>query len=154
MRENMLRQMLIVQGIRIQRWRLRDSIHRMDTFGVRARKTGRLQRRVYNVMGPNHLWHIDTNQKLVHWRFVVVGGIDGFSIMVMFLKCSDINRSGVANFGIPLRVRSDQGLEHVSVANFMLVEMGDTSMITRPRTHNQRIERLYRDIFEGVLSFF
>ena len=154
MRENMLRQMLIVQGIRIQRWRLRDSIHRMDTFGVRARKTGRLQRRVYNVMGPNHLWHIDTNQKLVHWRFVVVGGIDGFSIMVMFLKCSDINRSGVANFGIPLRVRSDQGLEHVSSANFMLVEMGDKSMITRPRTHNQRIERLYRDIFEGVLSFF
>lgn len=154
MRENMLRQMLIAQGIRIQRWRLRDSIHRMDTFGVRARKTGRLQRRVYNVMGPNHLWHIDTNQKLVHWRFVVVGGIDGFSIMVMFLKCSDINRSGVANFGIPLRVRSDQGLEHVSVANFMFVEMGDKSMITRPRTHNQRIERLYRDIFEGVLSFF
>ena len=154
--------MLIVQGVRIQRWRLRDSIHRIDTFGVRARKTGRLQRRVYNVMGPNHLWHIDTNQKLVHWRFVM-GGIDGFSIMVMFLKCSDINTSktdldcflsGVANFGIPLRVRSDQGLENVSIANFILVEMGDKSMITGPRTHNQRIERLYRDIFEGVLSFF
>jgi len=91
--ENMLRQMLIVQGIRIQRWRLRDSIHRIDTFGVRARKTGRLHRRVYNVMGPNHLWHIDTNHKLVCWRFVVMGGIDGFSRMVIFLKWSDNNTS-------------------------------------------------------------
>jgi len=51
-------------------------------------------------------------------------------------------------------VRSDQGLENVSVADFMLVERGDGSMITGPSTHNQRIERLWRDIFEGVLSFF
>ena len=133
--ENMLRQMLIVQGIRIQRWR----------------KTGRFHRRVYNVMGPNHLWHIDTNHKLVRWRFVVMGGIDGFSRMVIFLICSDNNTSktvldcflsGVANIFIPLRVRSDQGLENVSVADFMLVEKGDGSMITGPSTHNQRIERL------------
>ena len=144
--ENMLRQMLIVQGIR----RLRDSIHRIDTYGVRARKTGRLHRRVYDVMGPNHLWLIDTNHKLVRWRFVVMGGVDGFSRMVMFLKCSDNNTSktglncflsGVANFGIPLRLRSDQGLENVSVADFMLVERDDGSMITGPSTHNQRIER-------------
>ena len=79
--------MIILKGIRVQRWRLRESVHRMDTHGVRDRQAGRLHRRVYNVMGPNHLWHIDTNHKLVRWQFIIVGGIDGFSRLVMFLKC-------------------------------------------------------------------
>ncbi|CAC5365815.1 unnamed protein product [Mytilus coruscus] len=135
--ENMLKHMLIAKGIRVQRWRLRDSIQRLDSSGAQTRKSGRLHRRVYNVMGPNHLWHIDTNHKLVRWRFVIIGGVDG-----------------VANFGVPLRVRSDKGLENVSVADFMLSERGDGSMLTGPSTHNQRIERLWRDIFEGVLCYF
>ncbi|CAG2217502.1 unnamed protein product [Mytilus edulis] len=70
--ENMLKHMLIAKGIRVQRWRLRDSIQRLDSSGAQARKSGRLHRRVYNVMGPNHLWHIDTNHKLVRWRFVII----------------------------------------------------------------------------------
>ncbi|CAC5401343.1 unnamed protein product [Mytilus coruscus] len=161
--ENMLKHMLIAKGIRVQRWRLRDSIQRLDSSGAQKRKSGRLHRRVYNVMGPNHLWHIDTNHKLVRWRFVIIGGVDGFSRMTMFLKCCDNNMSqtvlncflsGVANFGVPLRVRSDKGLENVSVADFMLSESGDGSMLTGPSTHNQRIERLWRDIFEGVLCYF
>ena len=82
----------------------------MDTHGVRDRQAGRLHRRVYNVMGPNHLWHIDTNHKLVRWQFIIVGGIDGFSRLVMFLKCTDNNTSetvlqcflsGVEKYGIP-----------------------------------------------------
>ena len=91
--ENMLRQMLMVKGIRVQRWRLRDSIHRIDPHGVSERKAGRLKRRVYNVMGPNQLWHVDTNHKLVRWRFIIVGGIDGFSRLVTFLQCRDNNTS-------------------------------------------------------------
>lgn len=161
--ENMLRQMLVTKGIRIQRWRLRDSIHRIDSHGVSERKKGRLCRRVYNVMGPNHLWHVDTNHKLVRWRFIIVGGVDGFSRLVTFLKCCDNNTSktvlecflsGVNKFGLPLRVRSDKGLENVSIADFMLTERGEGSMITGSSTHNQRIERLWRDVFEGVLSYF
>ncbi|CAC5358400.1 unnamed protein product [Mytilus coruscus] len=77
--ETLLQQMLLLKGIRVQRWRPRECIHRLDTDGVQARRTSRLHRRVYNVMGPNHLWQIDTNHKLVCWRFVIVGGIDGFS---------------------------------------------------------------------------
>lgn len=53
-----------------------------------------------------------------------------------------------------MRVRSDKGLENVSVADYMLLERGDGSMITGKSTHNQRIERLWRDVFEGVLCFF
>ncbi|XP_063432010.1 uncharacterized protein LOC134714582 [Mytilus trossulus] len=161
--ERMLREILKGQGIKIQRWRLRDAIHRIDYAGTQERKTGRLHRRVYNVMAPNHLWHIDSNHKLVRWRFIILGGVDGFSRLIMFLHCCDNNTSatvlnsflsGVANFGIPLRVRSDKGLENVSVADFMLTKHGDGSMITGPSTHNQRIERLWRDVYEGVLSYF
>ena len=28
------------------------------------------------------------------------------------------------------------------------------SMITGPSTHNQRIERLWRDVFDGVIGFY
>ena len=161
--EPMLKQMMNTQGIYVQRWRLRDSIHRIDSHGVSERKKGRLQRRVYNVMGPNHLWHVDTNHKLVRWRFIIIGGVDGFSRLVTFLKCCDNNTSatvlecflsGVKKYGLPLKVRSDKGLENVSIADFMLTERGENGMITGTSTHNQRIERMWRDVYEGVLSYF
>lgn len=161
--ETMLLQMLKVKGVHIQRWRLRESIHRIDESGVRERSKGRLHRRVYNVQGPNHLWHIDTNHKLIRWRFVIVGGIDGFSRLVVFLKCTDNNTSetvlqcfmeGVDTYGIPNRCRSDKGLENVSVADYMIASKGQGSMITGKSTHNQRIERLWRDVFDGVLIYF
>ena len=162
--ESILRQMVITnKGIRIQRWRLREAIHRIDATGVKSRKAGRLQRRVYNVQGPNQLWHIDSNHKLVRWRFIVIGGIDGFSRLITHLKCTDNNSSetvlncflsGIDNYGIPMRVRSDKGLENVAVADYMLLERGEGSMITGKSSHNQRIERLWRDVFEGVLSYF
>jgi hypothetical protein len=36
------------------------------------------------VKGPNPLWHIDTNHKLIRGHFVIVGGIDGYSRLVTF----------------------------------------------------------------------
>jgi len=53
--EQMLKFLLKERGIKVQRMRLRDSIHRVDQEGVKERKNGRLKRRVYNVQGPNHL---------------------------------------------------------------------------------------------------
>lgn len=128
-------------------------------------KNRRLTRRVYNVTGVNHLWHIDTNHKLIRWHFVVVGAIDGFSRFVTVLNCADNNKAdtvlkcfvdGVHQHGLPLRVRSDKGLENISVAEYMIRRNGpDTkAMITGKSTHNQRIERLWRDVFEGVLYFY
>ena len=98
------------------------------------------------------------------WRFIIHGGVDGFSRMVVYLQCSTNNRAStvfdaymeaVQNYGLPSRVRSDRGGENVQVANFMLQhpERGG-SFITGRSVHNSRIERLWRDVFEGCTSMF
>ncbi|VDI69315.1 Hypothetical predicted protein [Mytilus galloprovincialis] len=127
--EKMLRQLLVTKGIKVTRSRIRDALGRVDSDGTEERKKRRLHRRVYSVPAPNHLWHIDTNHKLIRWNFEISGGIDGFSRYVVFLNCVDNNRAetifsyfqfGVQNNGIPMRVRSDQGLENLKVAEYML----------------------------------
>ena len=63
---------------------------------------------------------------------------------------------GVQAYGLSSRMRSDNGLENVHIAQFMIekrdLERG--SIITGESTHNQRIERLWRDVFNGVLCFY
>ena len=64
-----------------------------------SRITGRqvmnspIQRRTYSVAGPNALWHLDGNHKLIKWRLVIHRAIDGFSRMITFLQCSSNNRA-------------------------------------------------------------
>ncbi len=163
--ENMIKQLLLGKGIKVQRARMRDSIHRVDSQGVANRRKRRLQRRVYNVKGPNHLWHVDTNHKLVRWNFVIVGGIDGFSRLPVMLVCTNNNKAdtllncfltALNEYGLPSRVRTDKGLENVRIADYMIEKRGADrgSIITGRSTHNQRIERLWRDVFQGVLSFY
>ena len=41
--------------------------------------TIKITRRRYYVPGSNSLWHIDGHHSLVRWRFVIHGGIDGYS---------------------------------------------------------------------------
>ncbi len=35
--------------------------------------------------------HINGHHKLINWRFVIHGGIDGFSRSIVYLKCSPNN---------------------------------------------------------------
>lgn len=74
------------------------------------------------------MWHLDTNHKLVRWHFVTTGIVDGFSRLVVSLKCTDNNRAEtiLACFleAVQTRVRSDKGMENASVADFMLVKGG------------------------------
>jgi hypothetical protein len=87
-------------------------------------------------------------------------GIDGFSRLVVFMAVSTNNRANTVlqsfiaatvTHGLPSRVRTDHGTENVEVANFMLLRRGHGrgSIITGRSVHNQRIERLWVDLYHG-----
>ncbi len=152
-------------GIHVQRYRIRDSLHRVDPLGSILRRRQPITRRRYSVPGPNSLWHIDGHHSLIRWGFVTHGGIDGFSRLIVFLYCSTNNKSvtvlelfhrATQLFGIPSRVRSDRGGENFGVCEFMIRSRGldRGSHIAGSSTHNQRIERLWRDVFRCVCSTF
>ena len=93
---------------------------------------------------------------------MVHGGIDGHTRVVTYLKASDNNKAetvlcsfleAVGMFGVPSRVRSDHGRENYFVAQFMLAyrRIGRGSIVTGRSVHNQRIERLWRDVYRTCL---
>lgn len=63
----MLGSFLMQQKIRVQRYRVRDSMHRVDADGVELRRQLSLHRRQYSVPAANFLWHIDGNHKLIRY---------------------------------------------------------------------------------------
>lgn len=151
---------LCSRGIIVPRARLRASIHRVDPVNTAARRSVTIRRRVYFADGPNAMWHIDGNHKLIRWRFVVHGGIDGYSRTIVYLQCVDNNRAptvldsftaAVHAYGLPCRIRSDLGGENVEVWRYMVEQhSSDSAVITGSSTHNERIERLWRDYFRCI----
>uniref|UniRef100_A0A096LYP4 Integrase catalytic domain-containing protein n=2 Tax=Poecilia TaxID=8080 RepID=A0A096LYP4_POEFO len=153
------------RNIRIQRWRVRRCLQLLDPIGRAFRRRHTIRRRIYNVQTPNQLWHIDGNHKLVRWRMVFHGCIDGFSRAIIYLQCLDNNRAssvlqlfhaGVQSFGLPRRIRCDHGMENTDVARYMIQRRGlnSGSVITGRSVHNQRIERLWAELNRVVAYHF
>ena len=76
---------------------------------------------------------IDGNHKLIRWKMVIHGAIDGYSRTIVYLKCSNNNqastvlecfRTAVQEFMLPSRIRCDLGRENIEVARLMLEERG------------------------------
>ncbi|XP_041843875.1 uncharacterized protein LOC121641664 [Melanotaenia boesemani] len=161
-----VRASLRVHGLLVQRSRVRASMLRTNPGAAALRAVlRRPERRAYQVAGPNSLWHIDGNHKLIRWRIVIHGGVDGYSRLVVFLHASNNNRSStvltsfinaVANYGVPSRVRTDRGGENNDVWLMMNIFRGfDRGSALRGRsTHNQRIERLWGDLWRGVTNVY
>ena len=98
---------------------------------------------------------------------MIHAGIDGYSRLLVFIRCSTNNRAetvlnlfltGVSQYGLSSRVRTDKGGENVGIAQFMLNHnlRGPcrSSHITGRSVHNQRIERFWRDLLVGCTSLF
>jgi hypothetical protein len=155
---------LLKEGLKVQRARLRASIHRIDPHGVKERRSVAIRRRQYHVDSPNTVWHIDGHHKLIKWRLVTHGGIDGYSRLITYLLCSSNNRantvvasfrSAVAQYGLPRKVRSDHGGENIEVWHFMMEEhCSESCIIAGSSSHNERIERLWRDVHRSVIVLF
>ena len=58
--------------MRIQQYRIRESMRRVDPQGTlhRTLEMNIVHRRVYSVPSPLALWHIDGNHKLTRWVFI------------------------------------------------------------------------------------
>jgi hypothetical protein len=133
-------------NLKVQRDRIRESLTWVDS-------------------GPNSLWHIDGHHSLIRWKFVVHGCIDGFSRRITYLFAADNNyaatvatmfHNAAQEFGWPSRVRGDHGGANNDVAALMIAMRGENrgSFIAGSSTRNQRIERLWREVFRCAAFLF
>ena len=108
----------------ISRSRVRASIYRVDPINTAIRRSVTIRRCVYCVESPNSLWHIDGNHKLIKWRLVIHGGVDGFSRTIVYLRCSTNNETSsvmtsyvdaISIYALPDQVRSDQRGENIEM---------------------------------------
>lgn len=163
--EKFMRGLLRASGYGATREQLRASINRVDGPGRQLRKQRAVKRRVYQVAGPHHLWHMDGHHKLIKYGIVTHGCIDGYSRTILYIDCSDNNRAAtplmlfklaIREHMIPSRVRGDKGGENVGVADFMFLHRGlnRRSFIAGQSKHNQRIERLWKDVFTTVVEYY
>ena len=152
-------------GIHVQQRRVRTILRNLDPESSCFRWAIVVSRRSYNVRSSNSLWHIDGHHSLISWKFVIHGAIDGFSRLITLLHCSTNNRSetvldlfdnAVIQYGTPSRIRTDYGGENVLIWQRMEELRGRDrgSALRGTSQQNQRIERLWRDVFRCVCCNF
>ena len=153
------------RGLNVQRWRITESLRRVDPVGTALRWRMTIHRRKYYVPTPNSLWHIDSGHKLIRYKLITHVCIDGKTRLILYAACRNNNKAetvlalfqnAVQGWGLPSRVRCDYGMENYYVATYMIQHrgLGRGSIITGSSVHNSRVERTHRDVYSGVLVFY
>ena len=125
-------------SVRVPRCEIRESIHRIHPLGTAQRTLTTVKRRNHYVEAPNKVWHMDGNHKLIRWKFVIHGAVDGYSRVIVMLKCSTNNRTGtvlapflqaVSVYGLPSKLRTDRGGENVDAWQYMIQRHGRSDCV-------------------------
>ena len=94
---------------------------------------------------------------------MIHGGIDGFSRLLVFLHASSNNKTctvlkhfltATSTYGLPSRVRVDHGGENNDICDLMELLQGRGSAIRGTSVHNQRIERVWVDTWNGATNLY
>ena len=147
-------------GIHVPRSMVQEILKLLDPVGVETRRIHRLQRRRYNGIGPNHIWHVDSYDKLKGYGICINGCIDGYSRKLIWLvasKNSNDPRVIAGNYiasiekerGCPRILRADRGTENVTMGHMQQWLRrngqdrfaGNKSMLYGRSTANQRMEQ-------------
>ncbi|XP_043467487.1 uncharacterized protein LOC122501804 [Leptopilina heterotoma] len=145
----------------------------IDPEGVETRSRYKLKRRIYNVPGPNFIWHADNHDKLKRFGFPIYGCIDGYSRKVLWIEVSRTNNNP-AIIGsyflkaiekckfLPTLIRTDKGTEanlmedlHMALRHSHNDEFSGTNSFLRGKsTRNQRIESYWRQFRQHMGDFY
>ena len=87
--------------------------------------------------------------------------------MLVYSHCSNNNKAStvlalfqeaVAEYGLPSRVKCDKVCDNLDMARYIILHPsrgpGRGNVIVGKSVHNQRIARLWRDVFAGVLYLY
>jgi hypothetical protein len=136
-------------GIKVSRERVRSAAAGANRPALLMRRDRVVFRRVYWVPRPLSLVHLDGYHKLVSWKIVIFGGIDGKTRLIFLLRAGNNNRAsslmkcfkeGVEEVGLPSRIRTDKGGENQRIKEYMERHRGMNrgSCLQGTSTHNQR----------------
>ncbi|KAJ8685200.1 hypothetical protein QAD02_020993 [Eretmocerus hayati] len=150
-----------------------EIMRELDPLGIERRSRYRLKRRIYKVLGPNHMWHIDGFDKLKRWGFAIHGCVDGCSRKVIWLEVATTNNDprvvayyfleGICEHEcVPIILRSDRGTENQLVEVIQRVlrnEHADPDaqhycFIKGKSVHNERIEKYWKQLRNSTLGFY
>ena len=139
--EVILKGYLLECGVNFSQATLCSAVHRVDHANTVSRKSVVIKRRLYTVSHPNALWHIDGNHKMKRHLVKCANNNRAETVLQSFLE-------GLAKFGIPDWVCSDHGGENINVWRHMPSIHNDPAcVLTGSSTHNERVERLWRDVY-------
>ena len=114
-----------------------------------------IHRRVYESLGPGHIYHLDGNDKLKRWSLSIHGCVDGFSRKILWLVASSTNNDPIVIGNCFLQcikktkivhvvLRMEKGRENIFCEDLQLFFTGtDDSYIYVVWTRNQRIESFW-----------